>query len=166
MLTELTKASSGLKRVDTVNVLVSLTQLWEQEPRVPEYLNRLRDGQKKAKRTGLPFSDYLLTAIASSLLLKANSFPKDLPKWDGKISKDQTLQAWGDYFLPLHKALEQESRLVTGCSDAFGSAHSATLIHNITPSATAVKPGSKSVGTPASFMEQFYGPFEALSAAA
>ena len=38
MLAELTKASSGLKLVATVNPLVSLTQLWEQDPCVPEYL--------------------------------------------------------------------------------------------------------------------------------
>ena len=100
------------------------------------------------------------------MLLKANPPPKNRPKWDGKIPEDQILQAWEDYFLPLQKSLERELRLVTDRGDAFGSAHSATLIHNITPSATAVKPGSKSVGTPASFMEQFYGPFEALSAAA
>ena len=91
MLTELTKASGGLKRVDTVNLLVSLTQLWDQDPRVPEYLNSLRDDQKKAKRAGLPFSDDLLATIASSSLLKSNSFPKYRPKWNGKISKDQTL---------------------------------------------------------------------------
>ena len=75
MLTELTKASGGL----------SLTQLWEQDPRIPEYLNGLRYSHKKAKRADLPFLDDLLSAIASSSLLKANSFPKDRPKWDGKI---------------------------------------------------------------------------------
>ena len=54
MLAELTKASSGLERFDTVDLLVSLTQLWEKYPCVPEYLNGLRDGQKKAKRAGPP----------------------------------------------------------------------------------------------------------------
>ena len=66
MLDEINKASGGLKLVDTVDLLVSLTQLWEQEPRIPEYLNGLRDGQKKAKRAGLPFSDNLLSAITFS----------------------------------------------------------------------------------------------------
>ena len=105
MLAELTKASGGLKQVNTVDLLVSLTQLWEKDPRVPEYLNWLRDGQEKAKRAGLPFLDDLLSAIASSLLLKANSFPKYRPNWDGKIPEEQTLQVWEDYFLHLHKAL-------------------------------------------------------------
>ena len=107
ILAELTKSSGGLERVDTVDLLVSLTQLWEKDPRVPEYLNGLRDGHKKAKCAGLPFSDDLLAAIASSSLLKANSFPKDRPKWNNKIPKDQNLQVWEDYFLPLPKVLER-----------------------------------------------------------
>ena len=64
-------------------------------------MNGLRDGQKNSNRAGLPFSDNLLAAVASSLLLKANSFPKGRPKWDGKILEDQTLKAWEDYLLPL-----------------------------------------------------------------
>ena len=137
MLAKLTKANGGLERVDTANLLVSLTQLLEKYPRVPEYLNGIRDGQKKAKRASLTFLDGLLAAIASSLLLKANSFPKDRPKWDSNIPEDQTLQVWGDYFLPLHKALKRESRLSICRGEAFGYAHSATLIQDITPSATA-----------------------------
>ena len=35
MFTELTKASGGLEQVDTVNLLVSLKKIWEQDPRVP-----------------------------------------------------------------------------------------------------------------------------------
>ena len=153
LLAELTKANGGLERVNTVNLLVSLTQLWEQDPCVPEYLNGIRDGQKKAKRASLPISDNLLAAIAFSSLLKANFFPKDRPKWDGKIPEDQTLKAWEDYFLPLHKALKREARLVTGCGNAFGSTHFAILIHGITPSATAETDRSQGEGTPASFME-------------
>ena len=38
MLAEITKASIGLELVATANQLVSLTQLWEQDPRVTEYL--------------------------------------------------------------------------------------------------------------------------------
>ena len=167
MLAELTKASGGLKQVNTVDLLVSLTQLWEKDPRVPEYLNGIRDGQKKAKRAGLPFLDDLLSTIASSSLLKTNSSRKDRPKWDRKIPEDQTLQAWEYYFLPLHKDPEQELRLATGCGDAFGSAHSADLIHDITPSATAGAAGSqRAAGAPASFMEQLDGHLGALSAAA
>ena len=83
-----------LNQVNTVNLLFYLTQLREQDPRAPEYLNGLRYGHKKAKRSGLPFSYDLLSAIASYSLLKENSLPKDRPKWDGKIPEYHTLQAW------------------------------------------------------------------------
>ena len=43
MLAQLTTASGRLKRVDIVDLLFSLAHLWEQDPRVPEYLNALRD---------------------------------------------------------------------------------------------------------------------------
>ena len=166
MISELTKASDSLKRVNTVDLLVSLTQQWEKDPRVPEYLNVLMDIQNKAKHAGLPFADDSLADIASSSLLKSNLFPRDRPKWDGKIPEDQTLQEWEDYFLPLHKALERESRLAMGHSDAFSSAHSAALVHNISPPTTAGPQGSHTEVAPASFMEQFDGHFGALSAAA
>ena len=45
MLDQLTTASGGLKRVDIVDLLFSLAHLWEQDPRVSEYLNALRDAQ-------------------------------------------------------------------------------------------------------------------------
>ena len=32
MLSELTKASGGLERFDVVDLIVSITQLWEQDP--------------------------------------------------------------------------------------------------------------------------------------
>ena len=55
--------------------------------------------------------------------------------------------------------------MATGRGDAFGSSHSAALIHDITHSAMAGTARSQSAGAPASFMEQFYGHFGALSAA-
>ena len=94
MHSNLTKSSGSHNQADTVNLLVSLTQLWEQDPHVPEYLNGLRDGQKRENLVGLLFSDNLLAAITSSLLLKANSSTKGRPKWDGRILEDQTLKAW------------------------------------------------------------------------
>ena len=107
MLAKLSKASGVLERVDTFDLLVSLNQLWEQDPCITEYLNGIKDGHKKAKRAGLPFLDNLLAAITSSLPFKSNSIPKDCPKRDGKIPEDQTVQALEDNFLPLHKSLKQ-----------------------------------------------------------
>ena len=102
----------------------------------------------------------MIAALSFSSLLKANSFPKDRSKWDGK------LHVWEDYSLPLHKALKRESRIATGRGDVFGSTHSATLIHSITPYTTAGKSESQGAGAPASFMDHFDSHYGALSAAA
>ena len=65
-----------------------------------------------------------------------------------------------------YKAFKQGARLATGRGDAFGSAHSAILIHGITPSATAGTAGTQVEGAPVSFMDHFESHFSALSAAA
>ena len=81
------------------------------------------------------------------------------------MPEDQTLKAWEDYFLPLHKDLEQEARMATGRGDAFGYVDSDILSHGITPSAMAGTAGSQGEGSPVSFMEHFDGHFGAQSAA-
>ena len=43
MLAQLTTASGGIERVDIIDLLFSLAHLWKQDPRVPEYLNALKD---------------------------------------------------------------------------------------------------------------------------
>ena len=166
MLAQLTTASGGLKRVDIVDLLFSIAHLWEQDPRFPEYLNALKDAQKKSVRAGLPFSKYLLTAICSSSLLKANSFPTDRATWDGKEPAEQTLKAFEDFFLPLHKGMERECRLAGVRADVFSSATAAICGHCITPRPTTMAGAVGSLGPDASFMSQFDAHFTALSAAA
>ena len=49
ILAKLTKATGGLERVDTVNILVFLTQLWEQYPCVTEYFERAQGLPEKGE---------------------------------------------------------------------------------------------------------------------
>ena len=146
MLAQLTTASGGLKRVNIIDLLFSLDHLWEQDPCVPEYLNALKDAQKKSVCAGLPFTDNLLTAIGSSPLLKANSLPKDRAMWDGKDPVDQTLKAFKDFFLPLHKGMERECRLAGVRADVFGSAAAAICGHGIKPCPTAMAGAAGALG--------------------
>ena len=166
MLAQLTTASGRLERVDIVDLLFSLAHLWEQDPRAPEYLNSLKEAQKKSVRAGLPFLDDLLTAIGSSSLLKANSFPKYRATWDGKEPAEQTLKAFEDFFLLLHKGMECECRLVGVRADVLGSATASIREHGITLRPTTMAGVAGSLGPDASFMAQFDAHFTALSAAA
>ena len=129
-------------------------------------MNALRDAQKKSVRAGLPFSNNLLTAIGSSSLLKANSFPKDRATWDSKEPSEQTLKASEDFFIPLHKGLERECRLAGVCADVFVSATVAIRGHGITPRPTTMAGAAGSLGPGASFMSQVDAHFTALSAVA
>ena len=152
MLAQLTTASGGLERVDIIDILFSLARLLEQDPRVPEYLNALKDAQKKFVCAGLLFTDNLLTLIGSSSLLKVNSFSKDRATWDGKDPADQTLKAFEDFFLPLHKGVERECRLAGVWADVFGSAAAAIRGHGIKPRRTATAGAAGALDPDALFM--------------
>ena len=145
-------------------LLASLIQLLDQEPCVPEYLNALEDAQKKSVHVGFPFSEDLLAAIATSSLLKANSFPKIWPKWDKKLFAGQTFKSWRKCFLPLQQSLKLEMILATGQGDMFGTEASAVQTHGAATSSMAGM--SIRHGTPASFMDEIDRHFGALTAAA
>ena len=100
-----------------------------------------------------------------SSLLKANSFPKDRATWEGKKPAEQTLKAFEDFFLPLHKGMERKCRLAGVCADVFGSATAAIRGHGITSRPTTMAGAEGSLGPYASFMSQFDAHFTALSAA-
>ena len=86
--------------------------------------------------------------------------------WDGKEPAEQTLMAFEDFFLPLHKRMERKCRLAGVCTDVFGSATAAIRGHGITPCPTTMAEAAGSLGPDAYFMVQFDAHFTALSAAA
>ena len=93
LLAQPSLASGGLKRIFIVDLLVSLTQLWEQYPHIPEQLNTLEEAQKRSVHAGTPFPDNLLAAISTYSLLKAKYFPGNQLKWDSKLLAEQTLMS-------------------------------------------------------------------------
>ena len=164
MLAQLTTSSGRLERVDIIEVFISLAHFWDQDPRVPEYRNALKDAQKKSVRAGLLFTNDLLSAIGSSSLLKANSFQKDRATWDGKDPADQTLMAFKEFFLPPpHKGMERECRLAGVRADMLGSATAAIRGHGIKPRPTATAGAAGALVLDVSFMVQFDEHLTALS---
>ena len=75
-ITDHLAANSGrLEDIDSVALQQAMTNWWREDPRVSEYVNRLKDGQKKAARVSLPILDKWITAIATSSILAKNIFP-------------------------------------------------------------------------------------------
>lgn len=82
MLNHLSNNSGGLDTMDVVTLQVTMLGWWAEDPCVPEYINRLEDGQKKAKRGRLLIIDNWLAAIALTSLLNAGAFPRKSFEWD------------------------------------------------------------------------------------
>jgi hypothetical protein len=104
---------------------------WSEDPRVPEYINRLEDAQKKSSRAGLPITDAWLAAIATMSLLAASSFPKLRHEWDGLAPTSKTWTAWKKWALHSQKTVEREQKAAGNRGDSFGSASAAIATHGI-----------------------------------
>ncbi len=91
MLQYLVTSTSGLEATDIVSLFVEMQTWWEADPRTPEYINRLKDAQKKA---GLPITNEWLVATASKSLLIAASFPTQCTVWDSELPATKTWAAW------------------------------------------------------------------------
>jgi hypothetical protein len=77
MLQHLAASTAGLKAMDIISLLVDMHSWWEEDPRVPEYINRLEDAKKKSARAHhLPITNDWLAAITSMSLFMASSFCK------------------------------------------------------------------------------------------
>ena len=71
--------SGGIEATDIVSLLSATLGWWAKDPRVPEYINRLEDAQKKLVIAKLLIDDKWLAVIGTGLLLAAGSFPKQRP---------------------------------------------------------------------------------------
>ena len=74
--------SGGLEATNIVSLLSAMLGWWANDPRVPEYINRLEDAKKKLVRAKLPIDNMWLAAITTGSLLAAGSSPKQCPDWD------------------------------------------------------------------------------------
>ena len=132
--------SGGLEATDIVSLLSATLGLWADNPRFPEYINHLKDTQKKSVRSKLPIDNKWLAAIVTSSLLAAGIFPKQRPKWESLPRANKTWAVWKTTFRSHQLTLECEQQATGEQGDIFGSTAAAISIHGIT-TATAT-PGA------------------------
>ena len=65
--------SGGLEATDIVSLLLATLVWWTKDPRVPEYVIRIEEAQRKSICASLPIDDKWLAAIATGSLLAAGS---------------------------------------------------------------------------------------------
>ena len=62
-----------------IELILRLHKLWEADARVAQFIINMEEAQKKLVRAQLPITDNMLTAFATYMLLKTNSFPRNRP---------------------------------------------------------------------------------------
>ena len=134
-----------------------MAKWWREETCVPEYVNRLEDGQKKAARALVPISDEFLTGIATSSILAENSFMAAREKWDERPSGEKTWKNWKNHFADFQSAIELATHTSGG---SFGSANSAAKFHGT----SALHPADDEI--PSSTVKKLYSYLDNIAVAA
>jgi hypothetical protein len=165
MLQHLAASTEGLEATDILTLFVEMQSWWEEVPRVPEYINRLEDAQKKAHHAGLTITNEWLAATASKSLLSAGSFPLQRPVWGAKLPTTKTWAAWKLWARETQLTIKREQRATGARGDTFGSASAAIEYHRPSPSSAGFAGGSLRTSPP-SFEEQFASGLDALALAA
>ena len=138
-LARLKGGSGGLEATDIVSLLLATLGWWAEDPRVPKYVNKLEEAQRKSVRASLPIDDKWLAAIATSSLLAVDRFPKQRTDWDSLPRANKTWTAWKTAFRNHQLTLEREQRATEEQGGVFGSASAVTALHGITNA--TVRPG-------------------------
>jgi hypothetical protein len=155
MLDHLASNMPGLEATGIISLSVDMQGWWQDDPRVPEYINKLKEAQKKAARANLPLTNAGLAATASLSLLTAGSFPKQRTDWDSLPPTSKTWAAWKTWARTAQQTIEREQRAT--------HARAGGLVYHQTTPAPQHFAGSV-LGL--SFQEQFASGMDALALAA
>jgi hypothetical protein len=86
---------------------------------IHKYIFLLEDAQHKAARACLPVTNQTLTALASTALLAADTFPRTTELWEKLDPTDKTWTAWKTAYLAVQKKRANPLR-ATGGADYLG----------------------------------------------
>ena len=86
LLTHLQHLCVGIHALDVLALQNEIQQYHQEMEGIPEYVNALKDAQKRCKRTGNSIMEDTLLLIATNAMLSTDSFPQadeiwyDIPK--------------------------------------------------------------------------------------
>ncbi len=114
--------SGGLHAIDMISLHTNMHNYYTQADGIPQYINMLEDGQKKATRAGMPIANVKLMMMASVAFLAAQHFPREVDDWEGLPSASCTWTAWKTAFCLVHVKRQQQI-LASGDEEPLGGAH-------------------------------------------
>ena len=83
----------SLHALDIVELTIQMSQYYVGTPNIPKYIQMLKDAQRKAEQSGLTVTDQTLTALATTVVLAAGTFPRTTPLWEEHAPMDKTWTA-------------------------------------------------------------------------
>jgi hypothetical protein len=109
ILQHITTNSGGLHSNELVNLPTEMLSYYEEAKGIPEFLLKLAKAREKLARGGLPMSDQVLLATASSQVFKSMHFPEATREWERLPAALKTWAAWQTKY---HEAHIERKRLL------------------------------------------------------
>jgi len=78
IMAHLNANSGGLHALDMISLHTNMTQYYAEADGIPQFIVMMEDAQKKAKRVGMPIADVELVMMASTAVLVAQHFPREV----------------------------------------------------------------------------------------
>jgi hypothetical protein len=99
---------------------------------IPEYINMLKEAQRKLARANLPMLDNQLLAIALTLVLASGHFPRPTDEWEALACNNKTWAAWKTHYRAVHitrkrQMLAAGATLASGMANAVMGGEDATI---------------------------------------
>jgi hypothetical protein len=117
LLGHLTSNSGGLHNNELVSLPTEMLSYYEESEGIPEFLLKLAKAREKLARGGLPMSDEVLLATASSQVFKSMHFPDATREWERLPAAAKT---WGAWQIKYRKAHIERKRLLMANPGGFG----------------------------------------------
>ena len=113
--------SGGLHNNELVSLPAEMLMYYEESEGIPEFLLKLAKAREKLARGGLPMSDEVLLATASSQVFKSMHFPEATREWERLPPASKTWAAWQTKYREAH--LERKRLLLANPGGFGGAAH-------------------------------------------
>jgi hypothetical protein len=99
----------GLHPSELVTLPTEMMGYYATTDGIPEYINMLEEAQRKLARANLPMSDDQLLAIASTLVLASDHFPRPTDEWEARPRATKTWPAWKLHYRAAHLARKRHN---------------------------------------------------------
>ena len=109
-----------------INISTEMQGYYSNDPGIPEYINMLKDDQKKASHACLPTRNNILVAISSNAVLAANHPPRMTKTWEALSHSKKTWATWKTNYCKAHITRQCQILVSEDRGENFGSAKAAT----------------------------------------